>query len=203
MADKWSLYVPDWRPNDRLDVDGPLNYDGEGEITERTDTVIGFHLKMPEVHPFLFGHIAAMDIQFRAEYLKEGDGNKAHAVVNGKEIDDNNVIVQSGPDARAMQSSVLIQGRKLVVRVHSERDYMYLRIDGHDFRCFDSRLCSSYPQDHRKFLGGRDAVYGLHLYSHLYGCRAVFRLAGIGSKFQGCRYAPNAGRRPSEYGRGS
>jgi hypothetical protein len=128
---KWDQYFP-FNKGDRLDVDGPWNYDGEGEVLDLNDGLLDFNLHIPAVHVF-FKSMPEMSIHFGINYVKEGDGNQAKATINGRDFDDPNVIITSREDHRLIQSSILIQGKPLIVKMWREENVLKLDIQGYRF----------------------------------------------------------------------
>ena len=137
--DKWSQYFP-FAKGDHLDIDGPANYDGEGEVTDVNEGVLEFSLFLPACTVWFFKHIPEKRIKFHAEYIAEGSGNKAHVTINEQEFNDDNVIVQSGSGWRRMQSSILVQGEPLVVILSRTADELNLKINGYKFTATRKRL---------------------------------------------------------------
>ena len=140
MADKWSQYVP-FNRGDKFGVNGPGSYDGEGEIVDLNEGVLEFSLHLPLSHSIFTPH-KEMDVHFWIDYVAEGSGNKASGSYSRKAVDgkvdtqefkDDNVIVQSSADTRRIQSSVLIQGKPLVVKISKDGDELDLKIQGYSF----------------------------------------------------------------------
>ena len=91
----WSHYFP-FRKGSRYDIDGPLTYNGTGEVLERTADYVKFTMKMPAVS--IFGYdIPAADMVLEATYRREGRGNHVRATINGAVMEDTDAeIVSSG-----------------------------------------------------------------------------------------------------------
>jgi Papain-like cysteine protease AvrRpt2 len=91
----WSRFFQ-FRKGSKFDIDGPLTYNGKGEVLERTNDYLKFTMKMPAAS--IFGQtIPAADMVLEATYKKEGKGNVVRATINGQVMEDTNAeIVSSG-----------------------------------------------------------------------------------------------------------
>jgi len=97
----WSKYFQ-FRKGSTFEVDGPLNYNGKGEVLERTADYLKFTMKMPGVS--IFGNdIPAADMILEATYSKEGKGNHVRATINGVVMDDPDAEITSSGSRRTIK----------------------------------------------------------------------------------------------------
>lgn len=90
----WSHFFP-FTKGSTFEIDGPLSFNGTGEVLERTADFLKFTMRMPAVS--IFGNdIPALDMVLEATYRKEGKGNHVKATING--------VVAEDPDAEIISS---------------------------------------------------------------------------------------------------
>jgi hypothetical protein len=90
-------------------VDGPLSYNGNGTVVERTEDLLKFELHMPETE-IIGQQLPRTDLVISVTYAHEGAGNAATIEVNGRTIQDPNVTIQTDGDRRRIIPSVSIPG---------------------------------------------------------------------------------------------
>ena len=97
----WSHYFQ-FRKGSTFEVDGPLTYNGTGEVLERTADYLKFTMKMPAVSIFC-QDIPAADMVLEATYKKEGKGNHVRATINGSAADDTDAEIISDGTKRTIR----------------------------------------------------------------------------------------------------
>jgi hypothetical protein len=99
----WSRFFQ-FRKGSKFDIDGPLTYNGKGEVLERTNDFLKFTMKMPAAS--IFGNtIPAADMVIEATYKKEGKGNVVRATINGQVMEDTNAEIVSSGTKRTIRPS--------------------------------------------------------------------------------------------------
>lgn len=107
----WERYMP-WPAGTRFDVDGPLSYDGEGEVLERTGDVLKIRLDMP-ADKILGQQLPATQLELTLTYRQEGAGNQAVIALNGEQVIDDNVQITSQNGRRVIIPSLSPPGHTL------------------------------------------------------------------------------------------
>ena len=82
----WSTFFH-FRKGSAFVVDGPLSYNGKGEVIERTADFLKFTMVMPAAS-VLGNDIPAADMLIEATYKREGKGNHVKATINGQVMED-------------------------------------------------------------------------------------------------------------------
>jgi hypothetical protein len=109
----WSNYLP-FGKGTKLLVEYETfirNFDiGEGSVLERTSDV--FKTKI-HIDPWDRFNVPETFVMLMIEYKKEGPGNRAKVIVNGRTYTDNNVTIHSSKKSRDISMSIHILGQKV------------------------------------------------------------------------------------------
>jgi len=122
-ADKaWPKFFP-FKAGKQLTVeyDHIINIDlGTASVLKRTPTILELKLDIKKQKKF-GQEIPKTQATIRIEYVREGKGNRAKAVVNGSTFEDNDVKISSSGNKRHIHMSVAIMGVR-VGRITLERE---------------------------------------------------------------------------------
>ena len=140
----WSHYFQ-FRKGSKFEVDGPLSYNGSGEVLERTADYLKFTMNMPAVS--IFGQqIPKADMVLEATFKKEGKGNLVRATINGVVMEDADAEIVSNGTKRTIRpnfsgfSGPLPEWITVTPDGNNEID-LDMKIDGRDVD-FDLNLTS-------------------------------------------------------------
>lgn len=104
-----------------FNVDGPGPYNGDGTVMENTANVLKFDMHMPAIS--IFGYqLPKADLIFELTYTKDGPGNHGKITVNGNQLTDKNLTINTSGNTRTIIPSITIPGHTL--------KYMTLKPDG-------------------------------------------------------------------------
>src|SRR5262249_1476221 len=109
----WEAYFP-FHTDDRLSIDGPWTYDGDGQVVSNEGNILELTIHLPKTN-LLFFTAPEIHARLRIEAQNDGPGNRAQAEINGRPTDDDNVTINSVPQAarRTIDFSVPVEGKHL------------------------------------------------------------------------------------------